>query len=87
MAPTSTIKAGDRVKVIGVPANLHDKNDLRTRSLFEKWVGAAFEVLGFEYAEGLDVLLIRLDVGHVLGKKSWEDTIWIEPPFVEIVSA
>ena len=85
MAPTSTVKAGDRVKVIGVPPNLHGK-DLKTRSLFEKCVGAAFEVLGFEYAEGLDVPLIRLDVGHVRGKKSWEDTIWIEPQFVEIVS-
>lgn len=71
------------MKVIGVPPDLHDKNDLKSRTLFEKCVGRTFRVVALENVAGLNVPLIRLDVGHVLEGNSWEDTIWIEPQFVE----
>lgn len=83
---TSKIKRGDRVKVIGIPPNLPDDRDLKTRSLFEKCLGVTFEVMALERVDDLDVPLVRLDVGSVVGKKTWEHTIWIEPKFVEIVS-
>ena len=68
----ATINTGERVKVIGVPPDLPDKNDLETRSLFEKCVGCEFEVMGLESVEGLRTPLIRLDVGSVFDKRSWE---------------
>jgi hypothetical protein len=81
-----SIASGDRVKVIGVPPGIRDKDDLRTKSLLEECVGHIFEVIEVENVEGLRPPLVRLDVGGVLGKRSWEDTIWIEPDFVELVS-
>ena len=79
------MKAGDKVKVVRIPPDVHDDNELRTRALFEQCVGGVFEVVAIENVEGLDVPLLRLDVGHVVGKESWKDTIWIEPKYVELV--
>jgi hypothetical protein len=81
------MKVGDRVKVIGIPPDVHDSKDdkgLATRSLFEKCLGKVFQIQALESVEGLTFPLVKLDVGHVLGKQSWEDTIWIEPEFVEL---
>jgi hypothetical protein len=81
------MKVGDRVKVIGVPPGVRDPKDdkeLATRSLCEKCLGEVFKIQGLENVEGLSYPLIKLDVGHVLGKQSWQETIWIEPEFVEL---
>ena len=80
------MKIGDTVEVVGTPPNLHDHNDLKTRSLFESCVGKVFRIEGFETPTGMSSPLIRLDVGHIVGKQSWEHTIWIEPEFVKIVA-
>jgi hypothetical protein len=82
------MKVGDSVKVIGVPPDVRDRNDdkeLATRSLCKKCLGEGFKIQALENVEGLSYPLIKLDVGHVLGKQSWEETIWIEPEFVELV--
>lgn len=78
------MKIGDKVKVVGIPPDVHDEDDLKTRSLFAKCIGKVFQVEGLEKVEGLDRPLVRLDVGHVVGKNSWEHTIWVEPEFVEL---
>jgi hypothetical protein len=80
------MKIGDKVKVVGIPPDVHDEDDLKTRSLFEKCMGKIFHVEGLEKVEGMDHPLVRLDVGHVVGKNSWEHTIWVEPEFVELTS-
>jgi hypothetical protein len=72
------VKAGDKVKCVGIPPKVHDNDGLQTRSLFETCVGKVFRV------EGLDHSLARLDVGHVVWKKPWEHTIWVEPEFLEL---
>ena len=82
------MKVGDRVKVIGIPRDIQDSkddNDLATRSLFEKCLGGVFEIQALENVEGLDCPLLKLDVGQVLGKESYMETIWIEQEFVEPV--
>lgn len=81
------MKAGDKIVVVGVPPNLPDNNELRSRSLFEKCVGRVFEVAAIENVEGLAVPLLRLDVGHVVGEDPWKHTIWIEPEFVELAES
>jgi hypothetical protein len=81
------MKAGDRVKVVGIPPDVHDDVELRTRALFEKCVGGIFEVLALENVAGLDAPLLRLDVGQMVGAEPWEHTIWIEPNYAEVVDS
>ncbi len=38
---------------------------------------------GMEAVEGVPFELARLDVGHVLGEKSFTHTIWVEPEYLE----
>lgn len=75
---------GDRVKVVGVPANLRDDDDLETRTLFQRCVGETFVVAGIEQPEGLPHRLVRLDVGQVIGEQPFVHTIWIEEELVEL---
>lgn len=80
------MRVGDTVKIIGVPANVHNDDEFRTRSLFEKCLGKTFTVAGLEAVAGLPFQLIRLDVGHVLGQPSYMHTICVEPEYLELVS-
>ena len=66
------MKLGDRVRLIGIPPDVRDDREFRTRALFEKCLGKVFLVAGFENVEGLSFQLVRLDVGEVVGKA----TIW-----------
>jgi hypothetical protein len=81
------MKTGDRVRVVGIPAELPENNELKTRALFEKCVGRSFHVTAVENIEGLDAPLLRLDVGHILDAEPWEHTIWIEPGYVELLDS
>ena len=65
--------------MIRVPPLLPQDNRLNTQSLFELSVGRVFPIVGFNGA------LLELEVGEVLGKNGYMDSIWIEPEFVEIV--
>src|SRR5215510_8941346 len=62
------MKAGDTVRLIGIPPNLPEYADLQTRTLFEKCLGQTFVILGLEHVEGLPYPLARLDVGHAIGE-------------------
>ena len=77
------MKVGDRIKVTGIPPNLRDVGDMKTRSLFQKCVGETFIVAGIDKPEGVPHKLLRLDVGHMLGEEPFLHTIWIEEEFVE----
>jgi hypothetical protein len=47
------MKIGDTVTLIGIPSNLKDDTELLTRSLFEKYLGRSFPIVGLESVEGL----------------------------------
>ncbi len=64
------MKAGDKVKLIGIPPNLRDEKDMQTRTLFEKCLGQSFMVIGVLFVEGLPYPVAKLDVGHVLGGRT-----------------
>jgi hypothetical protein len=78
------MKAGDRVKLIGIPLGLRDEADLPTLTLFEKCLGQSFVVTEMETVEGLPYQLARLEVGHMLGKEAWEHKIWVEPEYLQL---
>jgi hypothetical protein len=78
---------GDTVTVKGVPPNLTDDEQLKTRTLFEKCVGRQFVIAGIEQPEGFPYRLVRLDVGHVVGEPPFKQTVWIEEEYVEVQTA
>ncbi len=78
------MKAGDRVKLIGIPPNLRDEDDMQTLTLFQKCLGQSFVVAEMEAVEGLPYQLAKLHVGHILGKETWEDVIWVEPEYLQL---
>ena len=78
---SSEFKPGDWVKVVGVPPNLADDEEMKTRKLFEMCVGKIFRIEDVERTEG--PMLLELHVGHVLGRQSYCEVIWIEPEHVE----
>jgi hypothetical protein len=77
------VKRGDIVRLIGIPDDVHDDENLQTRTLFEKCLGKTFQIEDLKRVEGLPTILVQLDVGHVLGKKSCMDSIWVEPQYLE----
>lgn len=79
------LKIGDSVKLMGIPGDTSDDEDLRTRDLFEKCLGKIFSVAGLETVEGLPYQLLRLNVGQILGEAPELQTIWVEPEYLERV--
>jgi hypothetical protein len=78
------VKVGDTVGLIGIPPGLCDADELQTRSLFEKCLGRSFRIVELETVEGLSYKLVKLNVGHMLGKSDYLDSIWVEPEYLEI---
>ncbi len=79
------MKTGDRVRVVQIPPGLPDDEELRTRALFEKCVGRMFTIVEVKNFDSSPYQLLQLDVGRVVGKRSYMETIWIEPEYVEQV--
>jgi hypothetical protein len=73
------MKIGDKVRVIRIPPGLPE-GEIGTKSLFESCVGRTFPIVGFQGN------LLELEVGEILGKESYMDSIWIEPEHVKIVT-
>ena len=71
-------KIGDEVRVVKVPPRLQE-GEMGTRTLFDLCLDRIFPIVGFQGE------LIELEVGKVVGKKPFMETIWIEPQFVELV--
>ena len=78
---TGTFKPGDWVRIIEIPPNLADDEDMKTRTLFQMCVGKIFRVEDVEQTEG--PLLLELHVGRMLGRENYTEVIWIEPEYVE----
>jgi hypothetical protein len=78
------MKDGDTVKMIAIPPNLRDEEDMLTRTLFDKCLGQSFVVVEVESIEGLPYPLAKLDVGHIAGKEPWVHTIWVEPEYLQV---
>ncbi len=60
---------------------------MQTRTLFERCLGKSFSIAGFETVEGLPYKLVKLDVGHVLGKADYLETILVEPEYLQLDSS
>ena len=78
------MKAGDTVTLIAIPADVNDDGVLQTRTLFEKCLGKTFPIVALETVDGLPYPLVRLDVGHILGEPTYNQTIWVEPAYLQL---
>lgn len=65
------MKVGDTVKLIGVPPNTYDDQELQTRTLFGNCLGKCFVVKGIEFADENTRLVVHLDVGEVVGEECY----------------
>ena len=63
------MKPGDTAKLIRIPPNVRDDEELQTRALFEKCLGQSFVIAAVESFQGVPFPLARIDVGHVIGKE------------------
>jgi hypothetical protein len=79
------VKVGDKVKLVGIPPDTRDREDMQTRTLFKRCLGRVFKVTELEHLEGLLYPLARLAFGHVVGKKRYSEVIWVEPEFLKIL--
>ena len=78
------MQIGDKVRLVGIPRDIHDDKVLKTRALFEKCLGKTFTVAGMQTIEGLAYQLVQLDVGHIRGRTPYLETIWVEPEYLQI---
>ena len=75
------MKEGDLIRVTKVPDGVQDSEGFKTRSTLERCVGRVFPIMGFH--EGF----VQIDVGEVVGRPSYMESIWIEPGCVELVNS
>ncbi len=78
------MKAGDTVRLIAIPPDVKDDRELQTRTLFEKCSGKMFPIVALETVDGLPYQMVRLDVGHILGEPTYNQTIWVEPEYLQL---
>ena len=74
------MKIGDRVRVVTIPSALPE-NEMNTASLFKLCLGQVFPIVGFQGN------LLELEVGRVLGKEPYMDSIWIEEEHVQLITS
>jgi hypothetical protein len=79
------MKAGDIVKLVGIPPGFSDDEEFQTQTLFHKCLGQSFVISAIESLEGFP--LAGIDVGHPIGKEPWEHTIWVELEYLRPTDA
>jgi hypothetical protein len=83
----SNMNVGDKVKLIGIPPDTHDVDDMHTLTIFQRCLGNVFPIAGVDVVEGLKHPIVKLEVGHVIGRRPSEEVIWVEPRYLELVNS
>jgi hypothetical protein len=78
------MKIGDTVRLITIPPN-RSRWSLENRALFEKCLGGTFLIARMETSKRPShPLVVGLGVGHVLGKPSEHETIFVPAAYVRV---
>ena len=83
MAMSRPIRVGDLIKVVRAPSELHDASSIGTPGLFERILGKTVRVDGVGECGYLE---LRVNDDGTQTPDACENTIWIEPEFVERVA-
>ena len=75
-----TIAIGQTIRILRVPDGVLDTEGFPTRTMLTRCLGKVFPVMDLQGE------FLGIDVGELNGKKSFMETIYIEPECVEIVS-
>jgi hypothetical protein len=81
------LKVGDKIRIVKLPEGLIDDEKLQTKSLFELCLDRVFPVRGIVPVVETGAELLELHVGKVLGRRTFEHSIWIESELVELVKS
>jgi hypothetical protein len=83
------MKVGDKVKLISIPPNTHDTDEMQTLTVFQKSLGRVFPIkeIDIHIVDGVEHRFMRLEVGRVIGRRSSEEVIWVEPECLELVDS
>ena len=79
------MKIGDLVRIIRIPPNLPADDEFKTPEIFRRCLGRVFAVNDIRQVDGLGYPLIGLNIGEVLEKASYMETIYVEPDCLELV--
>jgi hypothetical protein len=79
----SQFNVGDLIRVVQIPADLHDAAGIGTLEVFQRALSKTFRVEGFDEHGHLELVVAEREAS---GERYASDTIWIEPEFVEKVS-
>jgi hypothetical protein len=77
------MKIGQRVRIIGIPPNIPQDEEFNTREIFVRCLGRVFTIASIFDAP--EHPMMGLDIGEVLGKKPYMETIYVEPEYLELV--
>jgi hypothetical protein len=80
------MKIGDRVRIVGIPPNLSQDEEFNTQEIFERCLGHVFTIASIQQVDGLEHPLIGLDIGEILRKEQYMETIYVEPEYLELVN-
>ena len=75
--------------MIGIPPNTHDVDEMQTLTIFQKCLGRVFPIteVDIHVVDGVEHRFMRLEVGHVIGRKRYDEVIWVEPEYLELVNS
>ena len=79
----SQFKVGDLIRVVRIPADLHDAAGIGTPEVFQRALGKTFRIEGLDDHGHLELVVAEHKASEATHTS---DTIWIEPEFVEKVS-
>ena len=78
------MKAGDTATLIGIPPNVRDEEEFKTRTLFERCLGKSFVIAASESFEGVPFPLARIEIARNLGDEFRSHTIWVELEYLQM---
>jgi hypothetical protein len=74
------VKIGDKVRLIGIPVGVPEgDSDLPTKKTFERCLGHAFEIIGFNEIGWAEIEITP-------GTGSVGEALWVEPEFLQLIS-
>src|SRR5271165_3288832 len=73
------LKVGDKIRVTGFHPGIADRRKFKTRTILEQCVGRVFRISDFQRD------WTAIDVGKLLGRPDWGETIYLEPAYIELV--
>jgi hypothetical protein len=74
------LEVGDRIRVLGFHSSIVDTKEIKTRTILGPCVGRVFSITDVQKDWA------AMEVGKFVGRPAWQETIYIQPERMELVS-